>query len=52
VSNLDDTHNNNRYLTRSSTPLHCSVNNFSGSCCKRLALCHATPAGRREVGVA
>jgi hypothetical protein len=52
VLNHIDTRNNTQNSTRSWTPRHCFVNNFSGSYCKRLALSHAAPAGRQEVGVA
>jgi len=38
---------NNQYLTRNWTPQQCSVNNFTGSCCKRLAIIRTDPAGRR-----
>jgi hypothetical protein len=38
-----------RYLTRSWAQLHCSVNYFSGSCCRRLAMSHAVPVGCRQI---
>jgi hypothetical protein len=37
--------------TRCWTQLHSCVN-ISGSCCQRLAMSHAAPAGSREVTVA
>jgi hypothetical protein len=45
------THSNNQYLTQSLTQLHCHVNNFSGSCCKRLMTTHAVPAGFLQLTV-
>jgi hypothetical protein len=50
-SNNIHTHNNNQNLTRSWIHPRCSVNKFSGSCCKRLAMSHAAPIRSRQMTV-